>query len=105
MNIVILTNNVIISKPQGFSVSRDYLNKPKSRIDFRVPYDGKVNIKIYDVLGRETASPIDKNHSADLCTIVFDCTNLASGVYFYRIIADDNAEQNFSKTMEMLIIK
>ena len=104
MNIVILTNNFIISKPGDFSFSRNHLRNPKSRIDLRVPFEGRVNIKIYDVLGRETAGPINKNHSAELHTMVFDCTNLASGVYFYKIIAEDNAEQSFSKSMEMIII-
>ncbi len=105
MNIVILTNNIIISKPGEFTVRRNYLDKPKSRIDFRIPFDGKVNIKIYDVLGREAAAPVNENHSAELRTTVFDCTNLPSGVYFYRITAEDNAEQNFLKNMEMMIIK
>ena len=101
-----LNNDVVISKPNSFSVSQNYPNpsNPKSKIDFQMPFDGKVSIKIYDLLGREVATLVDETRTADFYSVEFDGTNLASGVYFYRIIAEGNGQKNI-KTMKMVLVK
>jgi len=47
---------------------------------------------------------IDEFKPADYYTIEFDGTNLASGVYFYRIVAEDQG-QKFTKTLKMILVK
>ncbi|NOS85876.1 MAG: hypothetical protein HOP31_12100 [Ignavibacteria bacterium] len=98
--------DVIIGKPGSFDVSQNYPNpsNPNSKIDFSMPFDGKVTIKVYDILGKEVASLINEFKQADFYTVEFDGTNIASGTYFYRIIAEGD-NQKFTKTLKMILVK
>lgn len=102
------TNNsdVIIGKPGVFDISQNYPNpsNPKSKIDFAMPFDGKVSIKVYDILGKEVATLVNEFKSADFYTVEFDGSNIASGTYFYRIIAEGD-NQKFTKTLKMILVK
>ncbi|NOX19269.1 MAG: T9SS type A sorting domain-containing protein [Chlorobi bacterium] len=64
----------------------------------------RVTLKIYDSLGREIATLVDKNQSAGNYEVLFDASsvngNLPSGIYYYRLQFG-----NQSKTKKMLIIK
>lgn len=99
-------SDIIIGKPGVFDISQNYPNpsNPKSKIDFALPFDGIVSIKVYDILGREIASLINEFKTADFYTVEFDGTNIASGTYFYRIIAESN-NQKFTKTLKMILVK
>lgn len=99
-------SEVSIGSPDEFSVSQNYPNpsNPKSKIDYQIPFNGKVTLKIYDILGREVVSLIDEVKEAGYYTAEFDGTNLASGVYFYRIIAEGEGK-NFNKTLKMVLVK
>ena len=98
--------DVIIGKPGEFDVSQNYPNpsNPKSKIDFSMPFDGKVSIRVYDILGREVATLINEFKPADFYTVEFDGTNIASGTYFYRIVAEGD-NQKFTKTLKMILVK
>jgi len=98
--------DMIIGKPGSFDISQNYPNpsNPKSKIDFSMPFDGKVTIKVYDILGKEVASLINEFKPADFYTVEFDGSNISSGTYFYRIIAEGN-NQKFTKTMKMILVK
>jgi len=62
---------------------------PTTTIEFGLPRAGTINLKIYDITGRETASVIDNIHlGAGTYKYSFDGSTLSSGVYFYRLIAD-----------------
>ena len=100
------TGDVVINSPNNFEVSQNYPNpsNPKSKIDFQMPFDGKVSIKVYDIAGREVAVLIDGLKPADFYSVEFDGSNLASGVYFYRIIADGEGK-SFTKTLKMVLVK
>jgi len=97
-----LASEVNISAPHNFLVSQNYPNpsNPKSRIDFQIPSDGLVTIKIYDITGKEVASLMDEFKRAGYYSVEFDGTNLASGVYFYRISSGTNMQ-----TKKMLLVK
>ncbi len=99
-------SDITIGKPGTFDLSQNYPNpsNPKSKIDFQMPFDGKVSIKIYDILGREVATLINDFKPADFYTVEFDGTNIASGTYFYRIIAE-GGNQKFTKTLKMILVK
>jgi hypothetical protein len=101
-----LENDVIISAPNNFSISQNYPNpsNPKSKIDYEIPLTGKVSIKLYDMLGREVLTLVSETKEAGYYTAEFDGTNLASGVYFYRIIAEGSAEK-FSNTLKMILLR
>jgi len=97
-----LNNNVEIGSPLAPGLSQNYPNpsNPKTKIDYQIPQDAKVVLKVYDVTGREVAALVNEFKSAGYYTTEFDGTNLASGVYFYKLEAG-----NFSKVMKMVLLK
>ncbi len=101
-----LESDVIVNPPGKFDMSQNYPNpsNPKCKINFEMPVNGKVNIKAYDIIGREVITLVDETREADYYTIEFDGSNLASGVYFYRILAEGEG-QKFTKTMKMVLVK
>ena len=98
--------DLVIGKPGVFDISQNYPNpsNPTSNIDFQMPFDGKVSLRVYDILGKEVATLVDGYRTADFYTAKFDGTNLSTGVYFYRIIADNGTEK-FTKTLKMILVK
>ncbi len=101
-----LESDVVINPPGNFEMSQNYPNpsNPKSKINFEIPVNGKVTIKVYDITGREVITLLDETREADYYTIEFDGTNLASGAYFYRIISEGEGK-SFTKTLKMILIK
>ncbi len=74
-------------KPNSFSLSQNYPNpfNPSTIIKYQIPNSGYVSLNIYDVLGEEVASLVDKNQPAGSYEINFNASNLTSGVYFYQL--------------------
>ncbi len=97
---------VKISPPKNFDMGQNYPNpgNPKCKINFEMPVNGKVTIKLYDITGSEVYTLLNETREADYYTVEFDGSNIASGVYFYRIIASGEG-QSFTKTMKMVIVK
>ncbi len=79
----------IINKvPKIFSLKQNYPNpfNPITTIEFTIPEDGMVELKIYDILGREIETLIKEElPSEKLHRVEFDGSKLASGIYFYRL--------------------
>lgn len=76
--------------PDGFLLEQNYPNpfNPVTTITFSIPNAGTENIaslRIYDVLGREVATLVNKILPAGIHTIRFDASHLNSGVYFYQL--------------------
>jgi hypothetical protein len=97
-----LPNDVDVTLPKNFSISQNYPNpfNPVTKIDFDVPYDSYVSIKIFDITGREMKTLLNEKRTAGYYTLDFNSNNLSSGVYFYRMIAD-----KFSEVKRMLLVK
>ena len=97
---------VKISPPVNFYMGQNYPNpgNPKCKINFEMPVNGKVTIKLYDITGSEVYTLLNETREADYYTIEFDGSNIASGVYFYRIFASGEG-QSYTKTMKMVIVK
>lgn len=99
-------NDIVIGKPGIFDIGQNYPNpsNPKSKIDFQMPFDGMISIKIYDILGQEVKTLINEFRTADFYTVEFDGSGLASGTYFYRVTAEGSNE-SFTKTLKMILVK
>jgi hypothetical protein len=97
---------VEIGKPIKPDVSQNYPNpsNPKSKIDYQIPFDGKVSIKVYDIIGKGVAVLVNEVKESGFYTIEFDGSNLSSGVYFYRVIAEGNGLK-FTQTKKMILVK
>lgn len=65
-----------------------------------MPKDGLVQIKVYDVIGREVMTLVNEQQSAGTYETVFNATSFASGIYFYKIQSG-----NFVETKRMMLIK
>ncbi len=100
-------SNIVIGSPSAFDVFQNYPNpsNPSTKIDFQLPFAGRVSLKVYDVSGREVATILDRHLESGYYTNVFDGTNTSSGVYFYRITAVSDDGRSFSKTMKMIVVK
>jgi plastocyanin len=101
-----LTEEISIGVPDKYFMSQNYPNpfNPITKIDYQLPYDGKVSLKIYDIMGREVAELFNGNQTAGNFTITFNAANIASGIYFYQIIAEGNG-QTFTMTKRMILLK
>jgi len=80
--------------PKDFMLYQNFPNpfNPGTKINFDLPNDAKVELVVYDMLGREVAKLIDgQTKHAGSYSINFDGAGFASGVYFYRLQADDKA--------------
>ncbi len=88
--------------PMKFVLYQNYPNpfNPSTTINYEIPSAGIVTIKIYDVLGREIETLVNEEKNPGRYKIKFDASNLASGLYFYRITSN-----NFTDTKKMLLMK
>ncbi len=76
--------------PKEFELSQNFPNpfNPSTRIEFGVPRAGHVSLELYNMIGERVATLVDGEKSAGYHQIAFDGTRFASGVYFYRLVAD-----------------
>lgn len=82
--------------------SSNYPNpfNPETTISYTIPEDGKVQLKVFDILGREVTTLIDGFISAGKYTVKWDGSYAVSGVYLYRI-----TYKNQILSKKMLLIK
>lgn len=101
-----LSNEVNIGVPNKFALAQNYPNpfNPTTNINYDLPFDSKVMIKIFDITGREVSQIVNQVQPAGYHTINFNASVLSSGVYFYQITAD-GGNQTFAKTLKMMLIK
>lgn len=87
---------------QKFSLSQNYPNpfNPTTNIEFQIPQNGFVTLKVYDALGREAATLVNEQMNGGSYKTTFDGNGLASGIYFYRLVAG-----NYSEFKKMNLIK
>ncbi|RPI18211.1 MAG: T9SS C-terminal target domain-containing protein [Ignavibacteriae bacterium] len=78
-------------KDEIYSLSQNYPNpfNPSTQIKFSIPKSSFVTLKIYDILGREIKELLNEFKEAGNYNVTFDGSNLSSGMYFYKLIADD----------------
>ena len=88
--------------PKVFSLSQNYPNpfNPVTRIQFAVPKNEIVSIRVYDILGKEVATLVNEQKNAGTYEVDFNASMLSSGVYFYRMQAG-----YFADIKRMMVIK
>ncbi len=86
----------------NYDLSQNYPNpfNPETEIKFQIPENGKVSLKVYDILGREVAVLINDYREMGKYSVNFNASKYASGVYFYRLEVND-----FVSTKKMMLLK
>jgi len=76
--------------PKQFALMQNYPNpfNPTTNIDFDLPQNAKVILRILDINGREVSTLLNRNLTAGTYQVFFDAKNLPSGVYIYELNAD-----------------
>jgi len=87
---------------ETYALRQNYPNpfNPSTQIQFAIPKQSNVELKIFNLLGQEVASLVHETLSAGNHSVTFDARGLASGVYFYRLKAGD-----FTATKSMMLLK
>jgi hypothetical protein len=93
---------VVVGAPQSFGLSQNYPNpfNPSTVIEFAIPEASNVKLIIYNMLGQEVATLINRNVEAGTHRVNFDASGLNSGVYIYKLEAAD-----FVQTNKMTLMK
>lgn len=88
--------------PEHFALSQNYPNpfNPTTVIRYRLSSAGKVTLRVYDMLGREVATLVNRREGPGTYDVRFDGSRFASGVYFYRIKAG-----KYRSVRKMLLLK
>jgi hypothetical protein len=88
--------------PASYELSQNYPNpfNPSTVIGYSIPEAGNIRLSVYDVLGKEVRVLLDEFRKAGNYEVSFDASDLAAGVYFYRIQAG-----MFRDTKKMILVK
>jgi hypothetical protein len=88
--------------PDGLELSQNYPNpfNPNTIIEYQLHKSGYVELKIYDMLGKEIKTLIKQHQGAGEHSVSFDASGLASGIYFYKLKVGE-----FSETKKLILQK
>lgn len=88
--------------PSQYSLEQNYPNpfNPATSINYQIPEDGFVSLKIYDILGNEIQSLVDEHKTTGRYEVNFNATSVASGVYKCKLTAG-----SFVSSKKMLLLK
>jgi len=94
--------NISSEVPEKYSLHQNYPNpfNPSTIISYSIPTKSVVSLKIYDLLGKEITTLVNREHEAGVFQTKFDATELSSGIYFYKLNTN-----HYSETKKMTLIK
>ncbi len=90
------------SMPSKFTLEQNYPNpfNPTTNIKFSITENSFVTLKVYNILGQEVATLVNKEMAKGTYTMKFDAKNLTSGLYIYKLQAG-----NYSSSKKMMLLK
>lgn len=95
--------------PAEFALAQNYPNpfNPRTAIKFSLPQSGQVVLRIYDTLGKELATLINRTLAAGHYKAEWDAENFPAGVYFYRlsVTGENGGETSYIETKKMVLAK
>jgi hypothetical protein len=98
-----------VALPNDYAISQNYPNpfNPSTKIDFQLPFDSKVAMELYGITGEKVATIINGEltagyHTADVNA---GALNLTSGMYIYRMTAQNSIGQSFVQVKKLMLTK
>ena len=93
---------VYFGAPDKFELAQNYPNpfNPATTISYTIPEAQQVQLTVYNVLGKEIATLVNKQQPAGNYKVFFDGSDLPSGIYIYKLQAG-----NFVQTRKMMLVK
>jgi len=97
-----LSETIEIGSVTTFALEQNYPNpfNPATIINYQIPVEGQVSLKVYDMLGNEVATLVNEITTAGEHQIEFNAGAISSGIYFYRLQSG-----NFIETKRMMLMK
>ena len=88
--------------PENYSLAQNYPNpfNPSTMINYQLPMNSLVTVKVFDVVGREVATLVNERQEAGTYQTSFNAQGLSSGLYFYQLRAG-----NYSEVKKMLLLR
>jgi hypothetical protein len=88
--------------PGEYTLRQNYPNpfNPVTKIEYELPKTSSVNLTVYNILGQKVATIVDEVQSAGRYIVNFDSSNYASGIYVYRIRAEE-----FTDAKRMILLR
>jgi hypothetical protein len=88
--------------PENYLLSQNYPNpfNPSTNIEYSIPSESFVELKVYDILGNEVASLVNEQQQAGVYGAEYTANDLSSGMYFARIRANE-----FTQVVKMILLK
>ncbi len=93
---------VKLNHPLEFSLEQNYPNpfNPTTVIEYQIPEDSRVVLKVFDILGSEVNVLVNANQPAGRYSINFNGSGLSNGIYYYRLTSS-----SFIQTKKMILLK
>ena len=88
--------------PSEYFLSNNFPNpfNPSTTIRYSIPQSTNVTIKVFDILGNEIETLVNKEKPTGTYELTWYAENLPSGIYFYQLKSD-----NYLETKKMILLK
>ena len=96
--------------PGGFRLNQNYPNpfNPTTTISYTLSAKSRVELRVYDVLGREVVSLVSQEMTAGAHSVRWNAAGFPSGIYYYRLVASSNPlgqAGNFTQTKKLVLLR
>ncbi len=95
--------------PSSFALGQSYPNpfNPTARIDYQLPLDSRVSLKVYNIAGQVVSVLRDDIENAGYKSVEWNANGFASGVYFYKleVTSATDASKSFTQVRKMALVK
>ena len=100
-------SNISGEIPKSYNLQQNYPNpfNPSTNIEFSIPGMSNVKLVIYNSLGQMVTQLVDETLSSGKYLVNWDSKDMASGIYFYSLLATENDGLKYVETKKMALVK